>query len=107
MQLDRELSELLALACDQLGMQAAFVAEMTQTQHIFRAVGGDFGSFGLAADSGRPREGTYCDLMLAGTLPNVVPDTTADPRVRDLPATTAGSIGAYVGVPLTLTDGRS
>ena len=37
-------------------------------------------------------------------MPNIVPNTRVEPAVRDLIATR--TIGAYVGVPVTLADGR-
>jgi GAF domain-containing protein len=42
--------------------------------------------------------------MLNGEIPNVVPDTRGNSLLRDLRATRL--IGAYVGVPVRLPDGR-
>jgi EAL domain-containing protein (putative c-di-GMP-specific phosphodiesterase class I) len=44
--------------------------------------------------------------MVKGELANIVPDTKADERVKDLAVTTSAGIGAYVGVPVHLWDGR-
>ena len=44
--------------------------------------------------------------MVDGRVANAVPDTAAEPEVASLPATEAAGIGAYVGVPLRLPDGR-
>jgi HD-GYP domain-containing protein (c-di-GMP phosphodiesterase class II) len=44
--------------------------------------------------------------MVDGLIPNVVPDVRADPRTCDVIATVALDVGAYVGVPLRLSDGR-
>jgi GAF domain-containing protein len=49
-------------------------------------------------------EQTYCARMLAGEMPNVVPDTRREPAVRDLAVTRV--VGSYVGVPVKLSDGR-
>jgi response regulator RpfG family c-di-GMP phosphodiesterase len=43
--------------------------------------------------------------MLSGTLPNLIPDSAADPRVRDLEITRVAGIRAYASVPLRFPDG--
>jgi GAF domain-containing protein len=53
-----------------------------------------------------PRDQTYCQLMLDGRLPNVIPDMAADPRADALPAAPKATPRAYASVPLTLSDGR-
>lgn len=106
MQRDDELQRILGLACDHLGMDAAFVSELTQDRQLFRAVAGRTEAFGLVVDEGPDRSETYCDLMVQDLLPRVVPDTSRFAQLRDLPATTDGPIGSYVGVPLRLPDGR-
>lgn len=105
MRTDDELVRILTLACDHLGMSAAFVSELTPTQQVYRAVVGDAGGFGLIVDGGPDRAGTYCDRMVRGELPRVIPDTAAEPGVRDLVITSDAAIGSYLGVPVTLSDG--
>src|SRR5687767_12366128 len=87
-------------------MEAAFVAELTETQQVFRAVAGAAEVFDLEVDRGGDRAGTCCDLLVRGELPRVVPDLHRDPRFQALSATVAEAVGAYVGVPLSLSDGR-
>lgn len=43
--------------------------------------------------------------MIDGALPNVVPDSQVDHRVRGLATTLERGIGSYIGVPLRLSDG--
>jgi hypothetical protein len=81
-QSDDELVRILELACDHLGMSAAFVSELTPTRQVFRAVAGDYEDFGLVVDGGVDREGTYCDLMVKDQLPSVVPDTARESHVQ-------------------------
>ena len=50
MQYDSELLRILTLACDHLGMDAAYVSELTATQQVFRAVAGQAAAFGLVVD---------------------------------------------------------
>jgi len=95
----------LAIVREHLEMDVAYVAEFTDGQEVYRALDGDSESFGLEQDEGIPLEGTYCKRMVEGLLPNVIPDTKADPRVSALACTTEAGIGAYVGIPLVFTDG--
>jgi hypothetical protein len=52
-----------------------------------------------------PAEQTYCDRVLGGRLPNVIPDVQGEPRAADLPITRVMGIGAFTSVPLTFSDG--
>lgn len=47
----------------------------------------------------------FCALVASGA-PCVIPDASVDGRVRHLPVTRQLGIGAYVAVPLRLSDGR-
>ena len=95
----------LKIVREHLEMDVAYVAEFTGGQEVYRALEGDAESFGLQEGGGIPLEGTYCKRMAEGRLSNVIPDTHADPRVSGLACTAEAGIGAYVGIPLVLTDG--
>jgi HD domain/GAF domain len=53
-----------------------------------------------------PLQQTYCQRVLAGRLPNLIPDVRADDRAASLPITEAADVGAFVSVALTFSDGR-
>ena len=100
------IERLMALAHEQLGMDVSFVSRFDQGRQVFRALHGDAASFGLELGGSTPLEDTYCQRMVQGLLPPLVPDAASDERVRDLPGTIAAGIAAYVGVPLRLADGE-
>lgn len=53
-----------------------------------------------------PRDQSFCDWSLAGDDLQVVPDTTRDPRFRDLPSVLGGpEFRFYAGRPVCLPDG--
>jgi GAF domain-containing protein len=85
-------------------MDAAYITTIDSQQQRIDAVVGELGALGLVPGSAFPLEQTYCMRMLSGEIPNFVPDTRAESAVRDLAATR--EIGAYIGVPVTLSDGR-
>lgn len=103
----RHLDEVLELARHHLGMELAFVSEVTEDRQTFRAASGDGESFGINAGQQVPLADTYCKLLLDGRLANVVPDVRAHPLLRRLPSTLARRIGAYIAVPLRLRDGQT
>jgi HD-GYP domain-containing protein (c-di-GMP phosphodiesterase class II) len=73
---------------------------------LFRIARGDPESFGMNEGGAVPLDMTYCQRMLAGRLPSLIPDVSADDRAASLPVTAAANIGAFASVPLTFSDGR-
>ncbi|MFL5845793.1 MAG: ATP-binding protein [Solirubrobacteraceae bacterium] len=95
----------LQAARDVLDMEVAYLAELDEVEQVFRAVGPD----GLIAgvDEGRriPRRQAYCDRLIAGVIPQCVPDTTANPETATLMLTEMG-VRSYVGVTIERPDGH-
>jgi EAL domain-containing protein (putative c-di-GMP-specific phosphodiesterase class I) len=100
------IDRMLSLARAALGMDVAFVSAFTDDAAVVEAFDGDVESFGIEAGTRVPLVETYCQRMLKGRLPSVVRDAMHDPRTADLPITRDAEIGAYVGVPVRLWDGR-
>jgi GAF domain-containing protein len=88
-----------------LGMEVAFTSQIFARDQVCEVVsGGD--SFDLHPGMGLPLDATYCQRVLDGRLPNVIPDVRADERAASLPITKAANIGAFVSVPLRFSDGE-
>ena len=101
------LASILAAAREQLGMDVALVSEFTEDgRQVFRSFEGDAGSFSLHEGASIPLETSPCRRMVAGRIPNVIPDAKNDGRVNDLGAVQGADIGSYVGLPLRFSDGR-
>jgi EAL domain-containing protein (putative c-di-GMP-specific phosphodiesterase class I) len=106
-QAGQSLMELAVAAARQhLGMDVSLLSEFRDGQQVYRRIDGDGGSFGMREDSGRALEDTFCRRVVAGDAPAVIPDASAEPAVAGLPAIAEAGIGAYVGVPVRLPDGR-
>lgn len=106
---DRNLvRRVLGLAREHLGMDVAWVSELTESAQVIRTLSGNGDRFELREGSALDRAGSYCTRVVAGILPSVIPDTHADRRTRDLDVTHSLGLGlgAYVGVPLTAPGGR-
>lgn len=89
-----------------LGVEVAFVAEMTAAEQRIRVLRGDGESFGLDEGTVIPLDTSLCKQILDGRLPNLNPDIRADPRAASVPAVEAADIGAFASVPLRSSNGR-
>ncbi len=95
----------LRVARELLSMDIAWIAEFRDGKKVFRAVDGDADSFGFAEGDSMPLDCSYCQRVVDGVLPSVVPDSASEPEVCDLDVTASARIGSYVGVPIELVDG--
>ena len=99
------LEHVVDLAHRKLQLDAVYVSEVRDGRQVYRAVAGDADSFNIVLDDGLPIEDTYGQRMLAGEIPNLIPDASADERVAELTVTRVNRIGAYVGVPIRCPAG--
>jgi putative nucleotidyltransferase with HDIG domain len=96
----------VAAVRDFLGMDVAYATEFVDGEQQFRVLRGDGASFGMHEGLAVPLEHTYCQRVLDGRLPNLMPDVRGDERSASLPATEVADIGAFATVPITLSDGQ-
>jgi response regulator RpfG family c-di-GMP phosphodiesterase len=89
-----------------LEMDIAFVGRITEGEQVYDALRGDAESFGVSEGFSMPLDQTYCQRILTGRLPNLIPDTRADDRAASLAVTEDAGIGAYASVPLRFSDGQ-
>lgn len=89
-----------------LGMQVAYVSEFVGDDSVFREVDAPGLEALIAPGDSRPLDDVYCRHILAGRLPELIPDTADFPLALSLPITGAVPIGAHMSVPLRLADGR-
>jgi len=103
---NESIDRMLSLARAALDMDVAFISAFTDGEALVEAADGDADSFGIEVGTRLPLVETYCQRMLKGRLPSIVRDAMHDPRTADLLITQDAEIGAYVGVPVRLWDGR-
>lgn len=104
---DETVERALEVARELLGMDIGYVARLDEEAGLqrYEAVNGDADGFGMHAGGAHALEGSYCRRMTLGAIDHLVPDVAADPELRDLELTRVAKIGAYVGVPITFSDG--
>lgn len=88
-----------------LGMEVAFVSEFSSGRRVFRYVDccNEFAPIQVGGSD--PVEETYCQRVIDGRLPELLPDTGQNREACSLPITRALGIGVYVGVPIRFNDG--
>ena len=99
-------TEFLALARVHLGLDISWFSRFSGDVHILEQVSGDAARFNVSAGTKSPAFASYCSRVVAGELPNIIPDALADERTCDLPLTQYVGIGAYAGVPVVLPSGE-
>jgi EAL domain-containing protein (putative c-di-GMP-specific phosphodiesterase class I) len=99
------LQALLHAIREHMGMVVAFFAQFDEGRRVFRMVDAA-GPTPVKAGHADPLEETYCQRIVDGRLPQVLCDAAANAEAAALPVTGELGIGAYVGVPVTLSSGE-
>jgi EAL domain-containing protein (putative c-di-GMP-specific phosphodiesterase class I) len=98
------LVRVVELAQRQLRLDVTYIVELTDAAPVYRAVAGDAAAFRVVADCDTPAHSAFCGRLIARQLPSIVADAVADNRLADLAQAHASPIGAFIGVPLRLSD---
>lgn len=97
------MAELLRTAKEALGLSLTFLSRLDGvTQHL-EVVESSIPFF--RDGQTQPQETSFCQAILNGELPPVIPDVAKLPEAKRLPAARFPRIRSYVSVPVTLSDG--
>jgi signal transduction histidine kinase len=99
------VSRALEAAREMLGMEVSFLSEFQGDEQVVTAIAGGGVIDGIDAHGRVDRRESYCDKMVAGVIPPVVPDLTANAETADMLFTELG-IRSYVGVRIERPDGQ-
>jgi GAF domain-containing protein len=102
---DDTIERALNTAREMLGMDMGYVTHFDEGKQNYAAVEGDGESFDMEAGGSYPLEGSYCQRMVMGRIPNAVNDTSENEELADLELTKLAEIGSYIGVPIEFSDG--
>lgn len=89
-----------------LGMEVAYVSEFVGDRAVFREVDAPGLEAMIKPGDSQALDDVYCRHILAGRLPQLMPDTAAEPLAASMPITQAVPIGKHVSVPVRLPDGQ-
>lgn len=98
------IEQILALALEHIGMDVAVLAEFSDGNEVLRVIEGDSASFDLRPDAAIPFQDSYSRRLLEMPPKGLAPDARSDHRLRDVEQSPL--VGAYIGVPVTMPDGR-
>lgn len=96
----------LALAREQLSMDVALLTQVEDGHEVVRESAGEWPVLGSLDGRAVAVEETFCNRLLEGRISNVVADAAGDESVSDLGMARAFGVGAWIGVPLELSDAR-
>jgi EAL domain-containing protein (putative c-di-GMP-specific phosphodiesterase class I) len=96
----------LQLIRSHLGMDIAFVSEFVGDRRVFREVIAPGNEGLIKVGDSNPLEEGYCQRVVDGRLPELMPDTSLVPAAMEMEITTALPVGAHLSVPIRLQDGR-
>lgn len=88
-----------------LGMEVAYLSEFVGEKSVFRAVSAPGLEALIKPGDTQNLEDIYCQHILDGRLPEVIPDTAEFALAQGLPITSQVPIGSHVSVPIHRADG--
>ncbi len=102
---DPDIENALKAVRSHLGMEVGFVSEFQGEERIFRRVDSILAKPPLFQGQRVSMDNGYCRKVVAGELPELIPDTSLIPAALDIPETSLLPIGSHISVPIRLTDG--
>lgn len=101
---EQQVAELLRTARDALGLSVAFLTRMDGTTQHLEVVDSAI-PFVFREGLQLKQETSFCQAILDGRLPAVIPDVRDFPEAMALPAARFPRLRSYVSVPVTFSDG--
>lgn len=102
---DEGIDKVLRALRIHLNMDVAFVSRFRIVDRVFTHVDAR-GAPPLKRGDMLPLEAGYCQKVVDGRLPQLIPDTTQSSVAMAIPETRALPIGSHISVPVHLSDGR-
>jgi EAL domain-containing protein (putative c-di-GMP-specific phosphodiesterase class I) len=101
---EQQIAELLGTARRSLHLSVAFLSRLDGTTQHLEVVESSVPV--LVREGAKVRQDTsFCQAILDGRLPAVIPDVTRFPAAMELPSARIPRIRSYVSAPVTLSDG--
>jgi EAL domain-containing protein (putative c-di-GMP-specific phosphodiesterase class I) len=103
-EVEQQLADLLRTAKRSLHLSVAFLSRLDGTTQHLEVVESSV-PFLFKEGVTQRQETTFCQAILDGRLPAVIPDVRDFPEAMKLPAARLPRIRSYVSVPVVLSDG--
>lgn len=102
---DEVIEQALRTARQVTGLDLAYVSAFADGEQVIEAVSADDDRVRVSVGDRLELEGSFCQRMVDGRIPNAVADTTAHPEIGGLAITENANARAYLGVPIRLRGG--
>ena len=104
--IEAKLADLLALVRKHLDMDVAFISEFINDERVFKVVDNPSENQIVKVGNADPINETYCQKITDDKLSPIITNTNANPITMAMPVTEKLGIGAYIGVPINLSNGK-
>lgn len=104
--IEAKLANLLALVRKHLDMDVAFISEFINDERVFKVVDNPSENQIVKVGNADPINETYCQKITDDKLSPIITNTYANPITKAMPVTEKLGIGAYIGVPINLSNGK-
>ena len=102
---DQILPRALRALRSHLGMDVAFISELKDGSRVFRYVDGARAHPSMKLGASDPVEDSYCQRVIDGRLPEMIPDVSAVREAAEISLTPLFPAGAHMCVPIRFLDG--
>jgi hypothetical protein len=102
---DGKVGSILKSMRDHMKLDVVFVSEFVDGQRVLRFLDSTAGDFPYGPGDACPLESTFCQRIVDGRLPGVMNDAARMGPTFDVPPTPV-PVGAHVGAPIVLKNGR-
>ncbi len=99
-EIDQLLQDALHTVRTYLGLEVAFISELTSGLRIFRYVDSEKGFSPVQVGNADPLEQSYCQRVVDGRLPELMTDAQQNAEALRLPVTKQLPVGAHLSVPI-------
>src|ERR1700712_3678992 len=99
------IQEALVAIRNHLGMEVAYFSEFVDGRTVFRRVDAPGLEHLIKVGDSHSLDDVYCNHILEGRLPELIPDTSQIPLTWEMPITAAVPIGSHISIPIRLMDG--
>ena len=96
------IQDALVAIRNHLGMEVAYFSEFSQGRTIFRRVDAPGLEHLIKVGDSHSLNDVYCNHILEGRLPELIPDTSQIPLTWEMPITAAVPIGSHISIPIRL-----
>ena len=103
---DLSIGRALDAIREHLGMDVAYLSEFEGDETVFREVSAPGLEALIKPGDRRSLDDVYCRYILDGRLPELMPDTSAEPLAAAMSITGAVPIGSHMSLPVRLPDGE-